>query len=120
MLNKIFIQRKIKLIQEDLEKVAPLAQTPLNNLVQNAVEFAAAERFLERIITRAVDTKILFCISRTSVFIRKNLRKLLRRPQGCAMFWFMNTTMWNKSSSMIRCNKRLPNILNIAVFCWSF
>lgn len=55
MLNKIFIQRKIKLIQEDLEKITPLAQMPLDNLAQNAVEFAAAERFLERIITRAVD-----------------------------------------------------------------
>ena len=55
MLNKIFIQRKIKLIQEDLEKIAPLAQIPLDNLASNAVEFAAAERFLERIITRAID-----------------------------------------------------------------
>lgn len=55
MLNHEFIQRKVKLIQEDLAKLEPLAKLTLNDIVRDAVKYGAVERYLERIITRAID-----------------------------------------------------------------
>lgn len=55
MLNKDFIIRKIQLIQEDLNKLQPFAEKTIEQIAQQSVEQAAVERYLERIITRAID-----------------------------------------------------------------
>ena len=55
MLNKQFLQRKIKLIQEDLSRLEPLAKYSLDQLAKNSISYNAAERLLEKIITRAID-----------------------------------------------------------------
>lgn len=55
MLNRNFIQRKIKLIQEDLAKLEPIAKYEFNQVVKDPIKYGAAERYLERIITRAID-----------------------------------------------------------------
>lgn len=55
MLNHAFIQRKIKLIQEDLGRLAPLAKFSFDTLAKDPIKYSAAERLLERIITRAID-----------------------------------------------------------------
>ena len=55
MLDKTFLNRKIKLIQEDLARLEPLAKTSLEEADEGSVEYAATERMLERIVTRAID-----------------------------------------------------------------
>ncbi len=55
MLNKDFIVRKIKLIQEDLSRLEPLGHFSLEALDKDSVSYAATERLLERIVTRAID-----------------------------------------------------------------
>ena len=55
MLNKDFILRKIKLIQEDLSRLQPLGHLSFDQLAKDAVSYAATERMLERIVTRAID-----------------------------------------------------------------
>ncbi len=55
MLNKDFIARKIKLIQEDLARLEPLSKIALEAINEDSVEYAATERMLERIVTRAID-----------------------------------------------------------------
>lgn len=55
MLNRDFIYRKIKLIQEDLAKLEPIAQYSLAQVTKDPLKYDAAERYLERIITRAID-----------------------------------------------------------------
>lgn len=55
MLNHDFIVRKIKLIQEDLAKLEPLANYSFNQIAKDPVKYGAIERYLERIITRAID-----------------------------------------------------------------
>lgn len=55
MLNKEFIVRKIKLIQEDLSRLEPFADFSFNALMKDSIKLGATERFLERIITRAID-----------------------------------------------------------------
>jgi uncharacterized protein YutE (UPF0331/DUF86 family) len=55
MLNKDFIFRKIKLIQEDLARLEPLGHLAFNELAKDSVSYAATERMLERIVTRAID-----------------------------------------------------------------
>ena len=55
MLDINFIQRKIKLIQEDLSKLDRLAEYSFDEIVKDYTKFAAVERFLEKIITRALD-----------------------------------------------------------------
>lgn len=55
MINRDFIQRKIKLIQEDLAKLEPIAQYTFDQVSKDPMKYGAAERYLERIITRAID-----------------------------------------------------------------
>lgn len=55
MLNREFIQRKVKIIQEDLKKLEPLGQLSFTELAQDEIKYSATERILERIITRALD-----------------------------------------------------------------
>ncbi|MBI4050403.1 MAG: DUF86 domain-containing protein [Candidatus Doudnabacteria bacterium] len=55
MLNKDFVLRKIKLIQEDLARLEPLGRFSLAELTKDPVKYAATERLLERIVTRAID-----------------------------------------------------------------
>ncbi|MBI2443711.1 MAG: DUF86 domain-containing protein [Candidatus Magasanikbacteria bacterium] len=55
MLNHEFIQRKIKLIQEDLSHLEPLSKYSFTELAQDSIKYDATERILERIITRAID-----------------------------------------------------------------
>lgn len=55
MLNEKFILRKIKLIQGDLDKLNSLQINSLEKLDQESIEYAALERFLEKIVTRAID-----------------------------------------------------------------
>lgn len=55
MLKNDFIRRKIKLIQEDLAKLEPIAQYSFDQVAKDPMKYGAAERYLERIITRAID-----------------------------------------------------------------
>lgn len=55
MLNNEFLYRKIKLIQKDLEGIEDLGVGSFDDFLENAVVYNAAERYLERIITRATD-----------------------------------------------------------------
>lgn len=55
MLNHQFIKRKIKLIQEDLSKLEPFVEYSLDDIAKDPMKNAAVERYLERIITRAID-----------------------------------------------------------------
>jgi len=55
MLNHTFLQRKIKLIQEDLARLEPLGHFSFHEVAKDPVKYAATERLLERIITRAID-----------------------------------------------------------------
>ncbi len=55
MLDKKFIQRKINLIQEELENIAPLQSLSLEKISQDPIKQAATERFLERVVNRAID-----------------------------------------------------------------
>ncbi|MBI4600314.1 DUF86 domain-containing protein [Candidatus Uhrbacteria bacterium] len=55
MLNKDFLYRKIKLIQKDLEGLEPLGEYSFDDFFENQVVSMAVERYLERIVTRALD-----------------------------------------------------------------
>ena len=55
MLDLNFIQRKIKLIQEDLAVLDKFGKLSFDELTKDSVKFSATERFLEKIITRALD-----------------------------------------------------------------
>lgn len=55
MLDKEFITRKIKLIQEDLAKLESLGNFTLDEIVSDYVKMGALERYLEKIINRAID-----------------------------------------------------------------
>jgi uncharacterized protein YutE (UPF0331/DUF86 family) len=55
MINKNFVQRKITLIQTDLERLVPLAEDSFEEINSDFVKQAAVERLLERIINRAID-----------------------------------------------------------------
>jgi len=55
MLNKDFVLRKIKLVQEDLSRLEPLSHRSFEELAKDFVSYAATERLLERIVTRAID-----------------------------------------------------------------
>lgn len=55
MLDTNFIQRKIKLIHEDISKLEPLGNYTFDEVAQDYVKFSALERLLEKIIIRAVD-----------------------------------------------------------------
>ena len=55
MLDVNFIQRKIKLIQEDLSKLEKLEKYSFDEIADDFVKFSAVERLLEKIIMRAID-----------------------------------------------------------------
>jgi len=55
MLNKEFLQRKVKLIQEDLVKLEPLLHRSFADVTSDDLAYSALERWLERIVTRAID-----------------------------------------------------------------
>lgn len=55
MFNKAFIQRKIKLIHEDLSKLKPLANYSFKDISADDIKMNAVERLLEKIIMRALD-----------------------------------------------------------------
>lgn len=55
MLDTIFIQRKIKLIHEDLGRLEKLAKYTFDEIAKDFIKFSAVERFLEKIIMRAID-----------------------------------------------------------------
>lgn len=55
MLDINFIQRKIKLIQEDLSKLDKLGRYSFDKISKDFVIFGAVERYLEKIIMRAID-----------------------------------------------------------------
>ena len=55
MLDRDFINRKIKLIHEDLAKLEALGKYTFDELMQDEMRWSAAERYLEKIITRAID-----------------------------------------------------------------
>lgn len=55
MLNKDFILRKIKLIQEDLARLQEIGKVSFIEHAQDNIEYLATERMPERIVTRAID-----------------------------------------------------------------
>lgn len=55
MLNKDFILRKAKLIQEDLARLESFGDFALDDSAQDNIEYLATERILERMVTRAID-----------------------------------------------------------------
>lgn len=55
MLNQTFLLRKIRLIQEDLARLESLRHFSFDELAKDAVSYAAMERLLERMVTRAID-----------------------------------------------------------------
>lgn len=55
MLNQEFLIRKIKLIQEDLSHLEPVSKFSFNDIVSDPIKQSAVERYLERIVTRAID-----------------------------------------------------------------
>jgi len=50
-----FIRRKIKLIQEDLSELDPLAHYSFDEISKDHIKFLAVERLIEKIIMRAID-----------------------------------------------------------------
>ena len=55
MLDKNFIIRKVKLIQEDLSHLEECSGRSFDEIVKDYRTMAMVERFLEKIITRAID-----------------------------------------------------------------
>jgi uncharacterized protein YutE (UPF0331/DUF86 family) len=55
MLDKEFIKRKIKLIQEELAHLEDFASLSFDEVAKDYMKLAAVERLLEKIITRAID-----------------------------------------------------------------
>lgn len=55
MINKIFIQRKISLIQNELVYLLPFSKYSFDKIAADYIKQAAVERFLERVINRAID-----------------------------------------------------------------
>ena len=54
-IRKDLVERKISLIQDDLEKLSRLKDFSLNEIVSDFMKQATVERLLERIISRAID-----------------------------------------------------------------
>lgn len=55
MLDKDLIQRKVKLIQEDLSRLEELGAFTFDEIAKDSVKMSAVERWLEKIIMRAID-----------------------------------------------------------------
>lgn len=54
-LHKNFVKRKISLIQDDLSNLTQFSSFSFEDITKDPVKQAAVERFLERIINRAID-----------------------------------------------------------------
>jgi len=55
MLDKEFITRKVKLIQEELGNLESLKGFSFDKISSEGVKMAAVERYLEKVIMRAID-----------------------------------------------------------------
>ena len=55
MLDKDFIKRKVKLIQEELAHIEEFADLSFDEVAKDYRKLAIIERLLEKIITRAID-----------------------------------------------------------------
>ncbi|MFC1522698.1 DUF86 domain-containing protein [Elusimicrobiota bacterium] len=55
MVRRDFVKRKIHLISEDLGKLLPFKDSTFDEIIGDVVKIAAVERFLERIVMRAID-----------------------------------------------------------------
>lgn len=55
MLDKEFVIRKVKLIQEELSKLEVLEEFSFDEITKDGVKMAAVERYLEKIVMRAID-----------------------------------------------------------------
>lgn len=55
MVNKIFVERKISLIQNELVHLAPFKDYTLEEISKDFVKQTLVERIMERIINRALD-----------------------------------------------------------------
>lgn len=55
MIRREFVQRKLQLIAEDLERLTRFRDETLESLTGDEIKLAAAERLLERIVMRAID-----------------------------------------------------------------
>ena len=55
MINKELVQRKITLIQEGLANFSSFAQYSFDEIAKDYIKQAATERFLERVVNRAID-----------------------------------------------------------------
>lgn len=60
MLNREFVERKIKLIGEELVRLKEFRKFTLHELNKDFIKSAAVERLLERIIGRAIDVNSHF------------------------------------------------------------
>ncbi len=55
MLDKEFVTRKVKLIQEELSKLEMLKGFTFDEITKDGVKMAAVERYLEKVVMRAID-----------------------------------------------------------------
>jgi len=55
MIRREFVQRKLQLIAEDLERLVRFKDETLESLTADDLKLAAVERLLERIVMRAID-----------------------------------------------------------------
>ncbi len=80
MLRKEFVRRKVKLIQEDLAKLEPLGRFSFTELEKDWIKYAASERYLERIVTRAIDINrhLLASLGKGNEVVREHKDTFLR------------------------------------------
>lgn len=55
MLDKELIKRKLQLNQRELERLAPFKNFTIDEIARDEEKHAACERYLERLIGRAID-----------------------------------------------------------------
>jgi len=55
MIRREFVQRKLHLIADDLERLLRFKDETLESLTSDDIKLAAVERILERIVMRAID-----------------------------------------------------------------
>lgn len=79
--RKDLIQRKISLIQDDLEALSKLEKYSIEEIVSDFVRQAALERILERIITRAIDINehLIAELSKADISSPKDYRETFLR-----------------------------------------
>lgn len=55
MIDRVFIQRKVTLIEDELKNLLPYAKYTFDEVAKDPGKLAAVERFIERIVNRAID-----------------------------------------------------------------